>query len=64
MKTSTFYNPRLDNPSNEENFLLKRRIRLMKKLKALVGINSREANFQRPRLEKKLAETDKKLGIK
>ena len=58
-----FYNPKLDNPSNEENFLLKRRIRLMDKLSALKGKTDLISHHKIRVLTRKLDATEKKLGI-
>ncbi len=67
MKTSTFYNPKLDNPSAEEQFLLRQRIRLMKYIKKtelMIKDGNEIAKYQLKHWTKKLALNEKKLGIK
>ncbi len=62
-----FYNPKLDNPSAEENFLLKQRMRLIAKINK-IKTTAQAGNYihqlQLERWTKKLAINEKKLGIK
>lgn len=63
MKRPTFYNPKLDTQSNEEKFLLKRRIRLMNKLDAL-DKTAKHFDQSNRKILRQLKETELKLGIK
>ena len=62
MKT-IFYNPKYDTQSNEEKFLLRRRIRLMNHISKLKKDFKWYPEKLRE-LQRKLQETEMKLGIK
>ncbi len=61
---SLFYDSKFDKPGKEEQFLLKRRMRLINKLFNIRGKKEWYVGFKVARWTKQLAEVDKKLGIK
>jgi len=61
---SIFYDPKFDKPGKEENFLLKRRMRLIDKLRNIREKKEWYVGFKIARWTKQLAEVERKLGIK
>jgi len=61
-----FYNPKLDIQTKEERFLLKRRMRLLEKIQHINAVSKGRPFYEHElrKLNRKLKETEAKLGIK